>query len=53
MLNWAGTEKFNSRKMLDRTDVEKVSLTQYVRQGWREKYLFIENARRGWYRKTL
>ena len=53
MLGRAGTKMLNSRKMLDGTDIEKASLTQYVRRGWREKPFFTENARRGWYKKTL
>ena len=40
MLGGAGTKKRNSRKMLDGTGIEKASLTQYVRRGWREKVLF-------------
>ena len=53
MLGGADTKKFNSRKMLDGTGMEKVFLTQDVRQGWREKSLFTENARQGWYKKTF
>ena len=47
MLGGPGTKKLNSRKMLDRTGIEKSSLTQYVRRGWREKPLFSEYVRRG------
>ena len=39
--------------MLDGTRIEKASLTQYVRWGWREKLLFTENARQGWYKKSF
>ena len=53
MLGGAGYKKFSSRKMLDGPGIEKVSLTQYVRWIWREKSLFTENSRRGWYKKTL
>ena len=53
MLDGATIKKLNSRKMLNETVVEKVSLTQYLRWGWREKPLFTENARRVWYRKAL
>ena len=53
MLGGAGTKMFDSRKMLDGPDTEKVSLTQYVRRGWCEKPLFTENSRRGWYIRTL
>ena len=45
MLGRAGTKKFDSRKMLDGPGIEKVSLTQYVRWGWRKKPLSIENSR--------
>ena len=40
MLDGAGTKKLNLRKIQDRTGIEKVSLTQYVWLGWREKPLF-------------
>ena len=49
----AGTKKLNSRKILDGTGIEKVPLSQYVRWGWREKPLFTENDKGGWYKKTL
>ena len=39
--------------MLDGTGIEKASLTQYVTWGWREKLLFTENARQGWYKKSF
>ena len=52
MLGKAGAKKFNSRRMLDGTGIEKASLTQYVRWGWREKPSFTENARLGWYKKS-
>ena len=39
--------------MLDGSGIEKVSSSQYVRQGWLEKPIFIENSRQGWYKKTL
>ena len=45
--------KLNTRKMLDRNGIEKNSLTEYVRWGWREKLLFTENARQGWYKKSF
>ena len=45
MLGGAGTKKLNSRKMTDGAGFEKVSSTQYRRQGWHEKALFTENAR--------
>ena len=51
MLGRAGTKKVNSRKMLDGTGIEKVSLTQYVRWDWRQKPVFAENARQGWYKQ--
>ena len=53
MLDGAGTKKLNSKKMLNETVMEKVSLTQYIRRGWREKPLFTENAGQVWYRKSL
>ena len=53
MFRGGGTKKFILRKMLDRTDIEKNSLTQHLGQGWREKPLFTENAKQGWYKKTL
>ena len=53
MLGRGRTKKLNSRKMLDGIDIEKVSLTQYVRLGWHEKPFFTDHARRGWYKKTL
>ena len=53
MLGETGTKKLNSRKMLDRTDVEKASLNQYIEQDWREKPLFTENTWRGWYEKLI
>ena len=52
MLGGASTKKLNSRKMLDRTGIEKVSLTQYVRWGWQKNPLFTDNARRGWYKNS-
>ena len=39
--------------MLDGTGIEKASLTQYVTWGWREKLLFTENARQGWYKNSF
>ena len=53
MLGAAPTKKLNSRKMLDGTGLEKASLTQYVRRGWREKSVFTENVRQVWYKKVL
>ena len=50
MLGRAGTKMLNSRKMLGGNGIETVSLTQYVRRGWRKKSLFTENARLGWYK---
>ena len=47
MLDGTGTKKFKSKKMVDGPGIEKVSLTQYVRRGWRVKPLFTENSRRG------
>ena len=52
MLGGAGTKKLNSRKMLDRTGIEKVSLTQYVRWGWQKNPLFTDNASRGCYKNS-
>ena len=53
MLGGAGTKILNSRKILDEKGTEKASLNQYFRRDWRKKSLFTENARRGWYKKTL
>ena len=53
MLGKDDTKKLNSRKMLDRTGIEKSSLTQCVRWGWRKKLIFTENARQGWYKKSF
>ena len=53
MLGGAGTKMLNSRKMLDENGIEKASLTEYVTRNGRKKLLFYENARRGWYKKTL
>ena len=39
--------------MLDGTGIEKASLTQYVRWGWREILLFTENAMQGWYKNSF
>ena len=52
MLGSGDTKKLNLRKMLDRTGIEKVTLTQYVRWAWSEKPLFTENARLCWYKKV-
>ena len=43
----------NSRKILDRTGIEKAYLIQYVMRGLLKKPLFTENVWRGWYKKTL
>ena len=53
MLGGADTRKLNSRKMLDGTGMEKASLTQYVRWGWREKLIFTETAKQDWYKKSF
>ena len=53
MLGGAGTKILNSRKILDEKGTGKASLNQYFRRDWRKKSLFTENARRGWYKKTL
>ena len=53
MLGRADTKKFNSRKMLDGTGIEKASLTQYVRWGWQEKLLFTESARQSRYKNSF
>ena len=42
MLGRAGTKMPNSRKMLDGTDIEKASLTQYVRRGWHENLFSLK-----------
>ena len=44
MLGGADIKELNLKKMLDGTGREKVFLTQYAKQGWREKPLFTENA---------
>ena len=44
MLGGVGTQKLNSRKMLDGAGIEKVSLTQFVRRGWSEKPLSSDHA---------
>ena len=53
MLGGAGIKIINSRKILDEKGAEKASLNQYFRRDWRKKPFFTENARRGWYKKTL
>ena len=52
MLGVTLTKKVNSRKMLDGTGIEKVSLIQYVTPGWHKKAQFTKNARGGWYKKV-
>ena len=52
MLDGAYTKKFCPLKMLDGADLEKDSLTQYVRRGWGKTALFTENARQGLYKEA-
>ena len=42
MLGGADTKKLNSRKNARRTGIEKASLTQYVRRGWRENLFSVK-----------
>ena len=53
MLGGSGTKKLNSRTMSDGIGLEKVSSTQYLRQGWHEKALFTENAWRDCYETSI
>ena len=46
------TRKLDSRKMLDGTGIEKVSLTQYVRRGGHKKVQFTKNVGGGCYKKA-
>ena len=41
-----------SLKMLLCVGMKTAPLTQYVRRSSHEKFLFTENARRGWYKRA-
>lgn len=53
MLGGSGTKKLNSRTMSDGIGLEKVSSTQYLRQGWHEKAIFTENAWQDCYETSI
>ena len=53
MLGGADTKKLNSRKNTRRTGIEKTSLTQYVRAGWRENLFSVKMLREACLKKPF